>query len=118
MWDVVTMLPFMQITKWSYISLLCWLNVKRNRNCVWTHINITSVKEKFIIIIKLSLGKRKIDYKRENGLQSLETKTTVKKRKKKKENRQLMASFLLQVCPLESWEAGWRLLWRMLDLYL
>ena len=104
MWDVVTMLPFMQITKWSYISLLCWLNVKRNRNCVWTHINITSVKEKFIIIIKLSLGKRKIDYKRENGLQSLETKPTVKKRKKKKKKDNLWLHFYYKFV---LWSLGW-----------
>ena len=38
------------------------------------------MKEKLTIIIKLSLRKRKIDYKRVNGLQSLKTKTTVKKR--------------------------------------
>ena len=74
------MLPLMQITKWSYISLSRWLNVKWNRNYVWIHINITSMKEKLTIIIKLSLRKRQIDYKRVNGLQSLKTKTTVKKK--------------------------------------
>ena len=60
------------------------------------------MKEKLTIIIKLSLGKMKIDYKRVNGLQSLEAKTIIKKKGKK----QLMVSFLLQVYLLESWRAG------------
>ena len=58
-----------------------------------------SMKEKLTIIIKLSLGKRQIDYKRVNRLQSLEAKTTIKKKGKK----QLMVLFLLQVYLLESW---------------
>ena len=78
------------------------LSVKWNRNYVWIHTNIISMKEKLTIIIKLSLGKMKIDYKRVNGLQSLEAKTIIKKKGKK----QLMVSFLLQVYLLESWRAG------------
>ena len=81
MWGVVTMLPLMLISKWNYISLSRQLSVKWNRNYVWIHTNITSMKEKLTIIIKLSLGKRKIDYKRVNRLQSLEAKTTIKKKR-------------------------------------
>ena len=45
--------------------------------------NITRVKEKFIIVIKLSLRKRQMDYKRASWLQIMEAKTTIKKKKKK-----------------------------------
>ena len=110
----------MQITKWSYISLSHWLRVKWNRNYVRIHVNITSMKENLIIIIKPSLKKRQIDYKRVNWLQILETKNNSSKKKKEKEKkkkRQLMASFLLQACLLESWRAGQLLLLKMLGLY-
>ena len=36
------------------------------QNYVRIHANITSMKEKLIIIIKLSLRKRQIDYKKAN----------------------------------------------------
>ena len=42
--------------------------------------NITRVKERFIIFIKLRLRKRQIDYKRSKWLQIRETKTTCKKK--------------------------------------
>ena len=43
--------------------------------------NITRVKEKFIIFIKLSLRKRQMDYKRASWLQIMEAKTTIKKKR-------------------------------------
>ena len=39
--------------------------------------NITRVKEKFIIVIKLSLRKRQMDYKRASWLQIMEEKTKI-----------------------------------------
>ena len=53
---------------------------------------------------------RQRGYKRTSWLQLMETKKIVKKnkkikKKKKEKERQLMASFLLQVYPFESWEA-------------
>ena len=61
--------------------------------------NITRVKEKFIIVIKLSLRKRQMDYKRASWLQIMEAKTTVKKKKKKRLLKK-STSFLLQFCLL------------------
>ena len=72
------------------------------------------MKEKLTIIIKISLEKRQIDYKKGNGLQSLEIEALVKnnnnnnnKKTKKQTNKQkrdkLWLQFLLQVCPLQSW---------------
>ena len=42
--------------------------------------NITRVKERFIIVIKLSLRKRQMDYKRASWLQIMQAKTTIKKK--------------------------------------
>ena len=57
--------------------------------------NITRIKEMFIIFIKLNLRKRQIGYKRVTSLQTLKIKTTVKKKKKKRATLKTI-SFLLQ----------------------
>ena len=57
--------------------------------------NITRIKEMFIIFIKLNLRKRQISYKRVTSLQTLKIKTTVKKKKKKRATLKTI-SFLLQ----------------------
>ena len=74
------------------------------------------MKEKLIIIIKLSLRKKENRFQKGKLIANLGNKNNSSKKEKKKK-RQLMASFLLQACLLESWQARWRLLWRMLDLY-
>ena len=63
--------------------------------------NITRIKEMFIIFINLSLRKRQRVYKRASGLQTMETETTLKTKKKKPTTTTLnYFFFLLQSSPL------------------
>ena len=59
--------------------------------------NITREKERFMIVIKLSLRKRQVDYKMSNWLRILETKIALKKKKKKKKLATLKSTFLLKI---------------------
>ena len=73
------------------------------QNYVRIHANITSMKEKLIIIIKLSLRKRQIDYKKANWLQKGKLITNFgnknnSSKKKKKDNSWLYFYYKLVFC--------------------
>ena len=68
------------------------------------------MKEKLIIIIKLSLRKKANRLQKGKLITNLGNKNNSSKKRKKNEKKQLMASFLLQACLMEAWQAGQRLL--------
>ena len=66
------------------------------------------MKERLAVFINIKPLKKEIKLKKVDMIIELENKNNKRKKKKKGPS---MASFLLQVYPLASWETGWRLLW-------
>ena len=66
------------------------------------------MKERLAVFININPLKKEIRLQKVDMITELGNKNN--KRKKKKKGPP-MASFLLQVYPLASWEIGWRLLW-------